>query len=307
MHELQETLRDAEVATEAARRQARRAAVKQTHAEMLVVRMRQAAEAGLRRRAFRGVLRAVFRRWLELLQPTPVAGEQTAAAAAARQPQLPPPLPAQRSQPPQDPPQLHTSIDTLQKVAEGLRRDVLALRTASPAMSPARSTGTRSTRSTPGGAGSMREGGGGGSRLSLAEEEEWQELLQHRQTAPLQEVGTAAPVEADQAQRLRSCGVGPKKLESLRQRLKAHSYGQSGQDPRKLFQHFDRDNTGDLDFKEFKAAVRKVGRMTAQQISDKVSPARSAGAPASPPVRLVVLLPAFATTACVLRLTWCRR
>jgi hypothetical protein len=56
--------------------------------------------------------------------------------------------------------------------------------------------------------------------------------------------------------------------------MKAHSYGQSGQDPRKLFKHFDRDNTGELDFDEFKAAVRKVGRMTAKQITDKVRAAR---------------------------------
>ena len=74
----------------------------------------------------------------------------------------------------------------------------------------------------------------------------------------------------DLSQRWKSCGIRSQKIESLRQRMKAHSYGQSGQDPRKLFKHFDRDNTGELDFDEFKAAVRKVGRMTAKQITDKV-------------------------------------
>jgi hypothetical protein len=69
--------------------------------------------------------------------------------------------------------------------------------------------------------------------------------------------------------RVNRCGVEPEKLAILRQKLKAHSYGQSGQNPNKLFKHFDRDNTNELDFDEFKAAVRKGGRMTYHHISDR--------------------------------------
>ena len=64
-------------------------------------------------------------------------------------------------------------------------------------------------------------------------------------------------------------GVDSTKLHDLRQRLKAHSYGQSGQDPRKLFSHYDRDNSGALSLAEFTRAVRKSGHMTRGMISDK--------------------------------------
>ena len=64
-------------------------------------------------------------------------------------------------------------------------------------------------------------------------------------------------------------GVDRAKLHDLRQRLKAHSYGQSGQDPRKLFSHYDRDNSGALSLAEFTRAVRKSGHMTRGMISDK--------------------------------------
>jgi Ca2+-binding EF-hand superfamily protein len=115
--------------------------------------------------------------------------------------------------------------------------------------------------------------------LTPGEKEEWQELLHHRQsTTPPQFGDSLVGEKRDVSQRLKSCGVGSRKLESLRQRMKAHSYGQSGQDPRKLFQHFDRDNTGELGFEEFKAAVRKVGRMTIKQITDKVCAAGSTSA-----------------------------
>ena len=63
-------------------------------------------------------------------------------------------------------------------------------------------------------------------------------------------------------------GVPAGKLAQVRQKLKAHSYGTQGQDPMKVFKHFDRDNSGELDFGEFRAAVRKVGHMTAVEISD---------------------------------------
>eukprot|EP01044_Picomonas_judraskeda_P002122 COSAG03_NODE_142_length_11687_cov_11.710131_9_plen_1477_part_00 len=68
--------------------------------------------------------------------------------------------------------------------------------------------------------------------------------------------------------RVSRCGVCNEKLAVVQQRLKAHSYGTSGQDPMKAFKHFDKDNSGALDFDEFRAAVRKVGHMTTEAISD---------------------------------------
>ena len=40
-------------------------------------------------------------------------------------------------------------------------------------------------------------------------------------------------------------------IDSLKRKLRSLSYGASGQDPRKLFSHYDRDNSGRLDFAEF--------------------------------------------------------
>ena len=76
-------------------------------------------------------------------------------------------------------------------------------------------------------------------------------------------------VSPDLVTRVNSCGVESRKLAALRLKMKAHSYGKSGQDPAKVFQHFDRDNTGFLDQSEFTAAVRKVGKMTAREIADE--------------------------------------
>ncbi len=62
-----------------------------------------------------------------------------------------------------------------------------------------------------------------------------------------------------------------KKLRSiaqLRKKLQSMSYSTHGQDPRKLFSHFDRDNSGALDLAEFKSAVRKGGHLTSADITD---------------------------------------
>lgn len=258
IHNLQVTLTETMMATEAARRQAQRAMEKQTRAEIRAVRVRQNAEAGLRRRALRGVLRDTFRRWKQVMPASAATQRQTQVQPQAQ----PPPLP--RAIMAQDQPPLHVSVENLQKVAEGLRRDVLFLRN-SPVVSPASSRPATETYNM------------SRSRLDLTpgKEGEWQELLDHRRTPGAVGTTPLAPGEKrDLSQRWKSCGIRSQKIESLRQRMKAHSYGQSGQDPRKLFKHFDRDNTGELDFDEFKAAVRKVGRMTAKQITDKVRAAR---------------------------------
>ena len=83
------------------------------------------------------------------------------------------------------------------------------------------------------------------------------------------EVEVSVEISAELSARVERCGVEPAKIAALKQKLKAHSYGQTGQNPNKLFKHFDRDNTGALEFDEFKAAVRKVGHMTYHQMSDK--------------------------------------
>ena len=57
-------------------------------------------------------------------------------------------------------------------------------------------------------------------------------------------------------------------METLAQRLRALSYGSTGQDPTKLLRHFDRDNTGELDLTEFTATVRKGGKMSKATMSD---------------------------------------
>lgn len=88
--------------------------------------------------------------------------------------------------------------------------------------------------------------------------------------APPPAVGTAELESSKLLARVSRCGVATMKVTAVRQRLKAHSYGGSaGKDPSKLFKHFDRENTGDLTFQKFRAVVRKVGRMTSAEISDK--------------------------------------
>ena len=57
-------------------------------------------------------------------------------------------------------------------------------------------------------------------------------------------------------------------LNEAKRKLQSLSYGTKGQDPSKLFAQYDRDNNGILDFKEFVAAVRKGGKLTAMTLSD---------------------------------------
>jgi Ca2+-binding EF-hand superfamily protein len=44
----------------------------------------------------------------------------------------------------------------------------------------------------------------------------------------------------------------------IRTKLRAASYSVGGVDWEKLFRHYDRDNSGELDFNEFSNAIRKV-------------------------------------------------
>ena len=61
--------------------------------------------------------------------------------------------------------------------------------------------------------------------------------------------------------------VAPAELQTLKRKLQSLSYGSKGQDPHKLFSHYDRDNSGHLDFDEFRAAVRKGGHVTPAALS----------------------------------------
>lgn len=60
-----------------------------------------------------------------------------------------------------------------------------------------------------------------------------------------------------------------RRLAELRTKLRSLSYGMGGQDPRRLFEHYDRNNSGTLELTEFSAAVRKGGGLTTQVMSDK--------------------------------------
>ena len=57
-------------------------------------------------------------------------------------------------------------------------------------------------------------------------------------------------------------------IQQLRQRLRSLSYDNGGQNPAKLFQQFDADSSGALDYREFTAAVRRGGKITRQWMSD---------------------------------------
>ena len=55
----------------------------------------------------------------------------------------------------------------------------------------------------------------------------------------------------------------------LKKKLRGLSYGAKGQDPSQLFGQFDKDNSGELDFEEFVAAIRKGGKMGPKVISQE--------------------------------------
>ena len=59
-----------------------------------------------------------------------------------------------------------------------------------------------------------------------------------------------------------------KSVSTLVVKLRSLSYGTSGQDPVRIFRHYDRNNRGGLDQRDFMQAVRKGGALTRSQISD---------------------------------------
>ena len=70
-------------------------------------------------------------------------------------------------------------------------------------------------------------------------------------------------LEAKQRARARAASQ-----EKLRQNFGAKSYTQQGQDWGKLFQRYDRDNSGFLDFDEFRRAVRRDAKLAPKELSD---------------------------------------
>eukprot|EP01043_Picozoa_sp_COSAG02_P015654 COSAG02_NODE_672_length_18655_cov_7.874003_6_plen_2500_part_00 len=75
-------------------------------------------------------------------------------------------------------------------------------------------------------------------------------------------------MSAELDQRWRAMGGSDRVLEQIRQNLRGASYRKGGQDPRKLFEMYDRDNSGDIDRWEFRQAVRKGGRITVAMLCD---------------------------------------
>ena len=56
---------------------------------------------------------------------------------------------------------------------------------------------------------------------------------------------------------------------ALKRQFRAAAYTAGGVDFRKLFRHYDRDNSGELGFHEFRRAIRRDGKITSHQVSDR--------------------------------------
>ena len=83
------------------------------------------------------------------------------------------------------------------------------------------------------------------------------------------------------------------KLQRVRQKFRAASYTMGKQDARKLFRHYDRDNSGGLEFDEFRGAVRRDAKLTSDFVSDPelVCSIFPPPPPASPAHRIPVSCP----------------
>lgn len=68
--------------------------------------------------------------------------------------------------------------------------------------------------------------------------------------------------------RWKALGGSDRMLIQIKQNLRGASYNKGGQDPQKLFQYYDKDNSGDIDRWEFRQAIRKGGRVTPAMMSD---------------------------------------
>ena len=57
-------------------------------------------------------------------------------------------------------------------------------------------------------------------------------------------------------------------VKAVKVKLRAAAYTSKGMDFARLFKHYDRDNSGALDFNEFRSAIRRDAKITANQVSD---------------------------------------
>ena len=58
------------------------------------------------------------------------------------------------------------------------------------------------------------------------------------------------------------------KMASLKHTLQAAAYGGSAGSWNNIFEHYDTDGSGELDFDEFRKAVRRHGRMSVRSVPD---------------------------------------
>ena len=56
---------------------------------------------------------------------------------------------------------------------------------------------------------------------------------------------------------------------ALRRKIRASSYNQGGEDWHDAFKRYDNDDSGELDFEEFKRAIRRTAKISPAQISDR--------------------------------------
>lgn len=57
-------------------------------------------------------------------------------------------------------------------------------------------------------------------------------------------------------------------LRPILQRLRAAAYSVGGVDFERLFRHYDRDNSGQIDFTEFRSALRRDAKLSVRTVSD---------------------------------------
>ena len=58
-------------------------------------------------------------------------------------------------------------------------------------------------------------------------------------------------------------------LSALRRKFRAASYSATGMDIPRLFQYYDRDNSGEISFEKFRRAVRRDAKLTKQEVQDE--------------------------------------
>jgi hypothetical protein len=116
----------------------------------------------------------------------------------------------------------------------------------------------------------------------------WQQVQLEHEPEPLQDEQASPGMQSPRPPNRRSTGKTPRKIrrvrsagntkvqggnnvpiEHMKRRLRALSYSAKGQDPASLFMLYDVNNSGFLDFSEFRSAVRRGGQLTQALISEE--------------------------------------